>query len=405
MKIKRFQAETAQGALEEVRRAFGPEAVILDTRRRQKTDAVTGRVRRFVEVVAAVDFDVEPRPERPRPERNRQAAWEAPAAPDGGSSGAPWAAIAAELHELRALVKELAGARPAEAAADPRAAKALAHLERSAPLLAIHQVLTDLGVPAGLHRRLAAEVLNGLAPGRPVTREAVLDRLHDYIGRVASVAPRAERAAGPCRWVFVGPTGVGKTTTLAKIAARLALQAHRRGVLVSLDTYRLGGVEQLRRYAALMEIPMEVAHGAGDLRSVMDRHADKDFVLVDTTGRSPRDPRHRGEMAEIFGSVPSLQAQVVLSATTKEEDLRSVIDIYRPYPVSGWILSKLDETRSYGSLCTPVLEYRLPISYLATGQRVPEDLRSASRRNLARLLLRWRGGSDPQRRAGVKEIA
>ena len=182
------------------------------------------------------------------------------------------------------------------------------------------------------------------------------------------------------------------------MAAQLFFKAGRRGLLVTTDTYRLGGVDQLQRYAELMDVPLEITSDAAGLAKVFRRHRDKDFILVDTIGRSPRDPRHGRELVRLFEAVPGLKAQILLCATAKGEDLRDAICCYEGLPVGGWILSKVDETRAYGPLFTPVLGLRLPISYLTTGQQVPEDLQPASRQILARLFFPRRAESpDPEK--------
>jgi len=184
---------------------------------------------------------------------------------------------------------------------------------------------------------------------------------------------------------LIGPTGVGKTTTAAKIAAWYSIHEGMQVALLSMDCYRIGATDQLRTYAKIMRLPCEIALRKKDLQAALLRHQDKDLIIIDTAGKSPYDPNHIRELSEWFSLKNGIEPYLVLSATSKKEDLQQIISTYEPLRVKGLILSKLDETRAYASLCQLLAGAALPISCLCTGQRVPEDFLLASREFLQTL--------------------
>jgi len=178
---------------------------------------------------------------------------------------------------------------------------------------------------------------------------------------------------------LVGATGVGKTTTTAKMAAWYSLRTRQRVALLSMDCYRIGATDQLRTYAKIMRLPCEIALRKKDLVSALQKHSDKDVILIDTAGKSPYDPSHIDELRDWFAPCTDLEPHLVLSATTKKEDLQAMIKSYSAISASSLILTKLDETRAYAALCQQVVASSLPVSYLCTGQRVPEDFMVANK--------------------------
>ncbi len=180
--------------------------------------------------------------------------------------------------------------------------------------------------------------------------------------------------------MFVGPTGVGKTTSLAKLAARYAFLSYSYKVgIVTLDSYRIGAVEQLYTYAKMMKLPIESALDSYDFKRALDRLSDCDIILVDTVGSSPYDRQKLSKLAQVAQeSGKKIDASLVLSATTKREDLEEIYDNYSLLPLDNAIITKFDESRRFGNIFSFSLETNLPLSYICVGQEVPDDLMSAS---------------------------
>ncbi len=375
MIIKRFEAENMTKALEEVKAVLGEDAVILHTRRRQKRDA-KGAVISYIEVMAAVD-----------PDKDIESSKSSIGTKDrkiiSSNKNIGIDEIVGQINELKRLVENLAISF--SSINSPNSFNQI-YDNKVIPLGLLDSVLNSLGLPPEIKRRIAISYLSKYKVGENTDRITIIRWLYNYGLSLVNVV-KDKDFKPPMWWAFIGPTGVGKTTTLAKLAANLVIRKGKKGVLVSTDTYRLAGIDQLRRYAKLIDIPFEVAQDPLDLARIFSANKDKDFIFVDTTGRSPWDSKHRQELGRFFDAIPELSAQVLLCATLKHEDLVRTIKLYKDLPVSGWILSKIDETKSYGVLSTPVLGLRLPISYLTTGQRVPEDIEPASAKRLVSLIL------------------
>lgn len=181
---------------------------------------------------------------------------------------------------------------------------------------------------------------------------------------------------------LVGPTGVGKTTTLAKLAGRARSRGERIGI-VTLDTYRTAAVEQLRAFADLMDVPFAVAFTATDLRRLLHEHRGCDRVFVDTTGRSPRD---RETMPLLEGNLRAGGCATVLCLTagTRARDCRTVFEAYEPIGIDAVCLTKWDETVAPGEALAAVIERGLPLSHICVGQEVPADIVTADALQIAR---------------------
>ena len=185
-----------------------------------------------------------------------------------------------------------------------------------------------------------------------------------------------------CVAAFVGPTGVGKTTTLAKLAARLSLRSGRSVGLVTTDTHRIGAVEQLATYARILAVPCEVAAEPGDLPAALSRLEDRDVILIDTAGRAPRDGAHLSELASALGD--QIETHLVLSAASGHASLGRAAERYAAFRPASTVLTKLDEADGAGAAVDLLRSAPpAPVSHLAFGQDVPDDLAAATPATLA----------------------
>lgn len=182
---------------------------------------------------------------------------------------------------------------------------------------------------------------------------------------------------------LVGATGVGKTTTIAKLAARYALKHGRERVaLVTTDSYRIAAHEQLRTYGRILGIPVRVANNQEELSEVLKLFSEKDLVLIDTAGMSQRDVRLSQQFSLIKGSAPSIKTYLVFSTTTHRAGLNEILQAFGEVKLDGCILTKLDETTSLGGALSMAMESKLPVKYVSDGQKVPEDIHIARSHNL-----------------------
>lgn len=188
---------------------------------------------------------------------------------------------------------------------------------------------------------------------------------------------------------FIGPTGVGKTTTIAKIASSLKLAKKRKIALVTSDTYRIAAVEQLKTYANILGIPLQVVYSPEDMKKAMEELRDYDLVFVDTAGRSHNNAQQKEDIQELMESVPEefREVYLVLSATTKYKDLKKISQTYAEISKYSLIFTKLDETDTVGSLYNIHMLTGAPLSYVTCGQNVPNDIRKIDAQGIAKQLL------------------
>lgn len=255
-------------------------------------------------------------------------------------------------------------------------------------LFALYARLIDADVPEETARRLAVRV----------KRECPQTDWNDHAQVRLLVAGLVEsdlRCTGAIRTsptrrkvvALVGPTGVGKTTTIAKLAANFKLRAGLRVGLVTVDTFRIAAVEQLRTYAEIIEIPLKVVSGPRDMPRVLGELADCDLVLIDTAGRSPADELQLQELKRLLAEGPVDEVHLVLSLAASTRSLLNTARQFASVRTTSLILTKLDESPGLGQLLAALPELPIPVSYLTTGQNVPDDIEPAVASRLARLAL------------------
>jgi len=158
--------------------------------------------------------------------------------------------------------------------------------------------------------------------------------------------------------------------------------------MVTTDNFRVGAVEQLKTYAKIMDLPLEVAATPAELAKVLARHADKDLILIDTTGRSHKDAERLEDLKGFLECHPGIETYLCMSATTRARELDEIVATFGGLPITKFLFTKLDESESYGCIVNTHLKHKLPISYLTTGQKVPEDIEVASSKKIASLVVK-----------------
>ena len=357
MQIKRFEAKTMTAALKMVKDEFGPNAVILTARSlRSGRGIFSAGPMSAVEVTAAKDSDSvaytaagsyapSPAPERLAPQTTR------------GRRGL--------FQSLNQSLRSLAARRrPAESAAsDAGAAPELADLYQ-------HLLAQDLD------RELATDLIDHLKRLPGDDRGFGSERLRPLLAGIFQDMGlrRADSTPRPRALVLVGPAGVGKTTTAIKLAADLRLRQHRRPALLTLDDVRIGAIEQLRIYAAILGVPLAVATSPEETRRALTDLGDADTLIVDTPGISPGETDRRSALRPILDMLPSREVHLVLSAARREKDLRRVVDAWQGVAIQRLAFTRLDEVDTWGAVLNLMVRTQLPVSWVSTGPRVPEDL-------------------------------
>lgn len=260
--------------------------------------------------------------------------------------------------------------------------------ELTPTLEALHQRLEDIEVPGTMARELVTQLKTDCTPAQledPVATNAMLASLIEQqlnVGGPIRLEPGQQKVVA-----LVGATGVGKTTTIAKLAANFRLRNHVKMGLVTVDTYRIAAVEQLRTYAEIIDLPMKVVTNPLEMRRALDELAGLDLVLIDTAGRSPRDELQIQELKRLLLEARVDEVHLVLSLTSSLGSLLSSAEKFALANATSLILTKLDEAATMGNLLSLSRKVNLPISYLTTGQDVPNDIEPASADRLARLII------------------
>jgi flagellar biosynthesis protein FlhF len=405
MNIKTYQAATMQDALQAIKAELGPDAVILSTRQHPPGKGRLGY--KMVEVTAAIDIEAvracvptntqaqtRPKPsvgDRPQAkaampfgdvlraslDRETHSAWPEP---DIGHSHVRVNRQEEEWQDLHAEMKRI---REMLDSRDKASAERTPHAPDLTPCY-------ERLIENGLDTRTVHGLLNEVQSRIPTTASDTLIRSvlhHAIVGRVKTSGPLLTGEERKKTVILVGPTGVGKTTTIAKLAAHYRQHERRSVALVTLDTYRMAAVEQLRMYADLIGVTMDVALTRGDAVRCIARRNEAELILVDTAGRSPGDAVGMTEVRDILSLNHPVEVHLVLSATTRERDLLQHTNHYRGIPFNRLLFTKLDETAGIGGAFDLMSKTRVPLSYFCVGQRVPEDLELAQPERLAELLL------------------
>lgn len=341
MRVVKFEGKTMRDALAKVKRELGSNAIVVSTRQVRR-----GLVGSGVEVSAAIDEDPPVMP----PVMPERAARGTQAPPPSSSSLASedleqlLAPLRSELRSLRSMLRG-ASAQSGDAA-------------MRAELRAVRQILEA-------HHAGGQLALDEVAAKNQLARPSV--------GRIVAL---------------VGPTGVGKTTTIAKLAARASLIQGREVGVVTLDNYRVGGTEQMQMFADLIGIPVHAADNGKQLAAAIAELAHCDLIYIDTAGRSPRDTAAIRALRKSLAMIGDLEVHLAVPAASSPQVFDSILRRYREVGIARLLITKLDEADLLDELVRAPARLSTPISYVTTGQQVPEDLHEATDRLLLKLATR-----------------
>jgi flagellar biosynthesis protein FlhF len=388
MRIKKYVAASMKEALLQIKQDLGEDAMILKTRQLPRKLFTLGS-QAEVEVTAALDEAAAPRPapspititspgayQRPRP-FSSSAQGAQPAIPEpvraaaGRLSHAPAVHTgAAELLELREDIREVKTF--IQSMAKPGAAARAGGFDGASALL--YRQLVAAEIDTGL----AESLVRDLGSDGQLDETALETRFAASIRERFPVAgPLPRKSKGPLTVAFVGPTGGGKTTTLAKLAAHYALERKYRVSIITADTYRIAAIEQIRAFADIVNIGLHVVFTPDEAVDALAECQQSDIVFIDTAGRSQRNSEHMRELSALLRTMRPDQTHLVVSATTKDSDLSDIVERYCPFGVNRLLFTKLDETVRLGNVYNTVNRSRIPASYFTTGQSVPDDIELA----------------------------
>ncbi len=383
MDVKTYRARNIQEALSTVRRELGPDASVLHTREVQGGWLRRMIVGREIEVTASADVELP----SSLPAMATSSGAPTPA-PMPSSPAVPPAdetdyrarfrdGVKSQVSDLESMVEDLC-----------RQATSRTREEVPESFFHIYTDLIDAEICEDQARSLihrVREELDGGDLNDPMLVKARMARMVEDDIRTQGpiqVTPGQRKIVA-----LVGPTGVGKTTTIAKLAANFRLREKRRVGLITVDTYRIAAVEQLRTYADIIDLPMEVVSTPREMREAVARLSDLDLILMDTAGRSPRDEVRIQELRSMLAEAQADEVHLVLSGVASANVLKKTTERFAEVGVTALLLTKLDEATGLGNLLPVVRSSCLPLGYVTNGQNVPDDIQVADSPTLARVVL------------------
>ena len=369
MRIKTFYAKNMKAALQLIKEQMGPDALIVSSR--EFPPPGSGRTAAGFEVVAAVDEDPQ-----------------LPAVPGGHISAGRERNIDGDTCSFRARGGEAEDRVPMPVAG-PRFLESVrfGSPRDEEPETELRQMLLDREVSEPVAGRLLEEARALVSEEAREDVRALRKALATAARNLMAESANADGLPRKRILVLLGPTGVGKTTSIAKLAARLALRHRKKVALLSLDGYRIGAVEQLKTYASLMGVPFRFVRDAAELTRAVEEYARRDFILIDTIGHGPRNLEPLLELGRFLEPRTDVERHLVLSAATKPTDFPEIAARFACCNPDHLLFTKLDETTTLGPVLSELVRTGKPLAYYSDGQRVPEDFHAAGREQVVDLIL------------------
>ena len=400
MNLQTFKASTMADALGQVKSVMGHDAVILHTRTYHTRYLLGLRRREIVEITAGRGTGLRPRrpAQRTAPQQQQM---EQPVFPPKPLLAAPTVVrdpvangrsilehptantavmlnLTQEMTALKGMVKTLhSEIRHTQAPQVPE------------ELFDYYLELVQNQVAEELAHDIVKTLQKNLRPEHLGQKEFVREKLAEQVEKLLPTSGPIVRskAVGPHVVALIGPTGVGKTTTLAKLAANLKLREKHRVGLITLDTYRIAAVDQLKKYADIIGSPLRVVGNAEDLKDAVAQMSDCEFILIDTAGRSPNDALKLNELKGLLDSIKPDEVHLVISSTASQACVELAVTKFSEVRVDKIIFTKIDEAAHVGTVLNVVRKVNKSLSYITTGQDVPDDIEVGRGRRLAQLIL------------------
>lgn len=412
MIIKKFQGKTEADATEQAKKELGPNVVIMNVKNVKKKGLFAFLKSQMVEVTVALEEENEraayvKKEEPVKQEENipvpvnkaqplfseetiKQFELSAGARVKENDRGetVETKAIEEKLDNLQNLLEQKLQTKEQEMPQTETVSD-----EKSAEIMKFEKLLYNKMIENEVNETYANQIIEemekNIKPNMPFDQALanIYQKMILKFGKPETITPAK---AGPKTVFFIGPTGVGKTTTIAKIASKFSVEGKKKVALLTTDTYRIAAAEQLRTYADILEVPFRVIYTVEEIENSLRDFKDYDYIFVDTAGHSHKNETQKANMNEFIHSVDGKvekEAYLVLSATTKYRDLLSIADSYSEMTEYKLIFTKLDETITLGNLLNLKLYTGAPLSYVTCGQNVPDDIEQFNPQKTVKLLL------------------
>jgi len=379
MRIKKYTAPTMKEAIAQMKKELGNDAIVLKSEKINKGGLFDLLGKEMVEITAAKD---EPKIRHTVPSRNSY------------SSGVNFNSNAVgikkdysdlsinvlkeEIKEIRSVMNKMN---------DLLQYRDMPNLPEN--LLLVFKQLLENDVEERIAKKLIEGIHYQLRDDDYKNLKLIIDLLLKKISSLIKVVPDNNVQRSKSKVIaLVGPTGVGKTTTIAKLATNNKLMHRKKVGLVSIDTFRIAAVEQLRTFANIAEIPIKVVYNPNEMINALSEMREMELIYIDTTGRSQKDTNRLKEIKSFLEVIQPDEINLVLSLTSKLKDMQDIIEKYGVIPFNRLLFTKLDETTNLGSILSVITKVKKPLSYITTGQNVPDDIELVNPDKLSRMIVR-----------------
>ncbi len=382
MKVKKYVAPTMPEVMNKIRKELGHDAVILNSKEINQGGFLGLFRKKNIEVIAAID----PQPKVQQKESPKKTARQENPIQPSVPKAPPISYTQQDepkpkqdenvLKEIKEL-KELMQHQPmSSTVAYPDV------------LQAVYQNLIKQEVSEEISNQLMQPLIEKFYTTKSnVNEEIVKEWLKDEVQHQVQNIPFGGLSFEKQFIHLVGPTGVGKTTTIAKLAAESVIKHNKKVAFITTDTFRIAAIDQLKTYAKILDIPIEIAYNLEDYKQAKEKFSDYDHVLVDTAGRNFRDQQYVEELKKIIDFEAELETYLALSLTSKYSDMDAIYQQFSNVPIQKLIFTKVDETSRSGAMLNMVLQHKIGVAYLTDGQNVPDDISEASVEKMIRRIV------------------
>ncbi len=392
MIVKTYRAPTIQEAIKKIKDELGDEALILSYKKVKQGSFFSFFKKEVYEVTAALD-EKPPKKEKSFKKVINKYTPEIPTRDESEKQGD----LEQRIKKLERLIFEAGKENIEKLVSDIKndiddLKRAISYTKKGEDIdiskipLGMNKYFTYM-CDIGIKRKYAYKIILGLYKNIDKTRINDEEYVKEYLSLVISQFFKQSKPTKK-NIVLLGPTGVGKTTTLAKLAAIYKLKKDKKVGIITTDTYRIGAVDQLLNYAKIMEVPAIVCITRQDFENALEELKDMDVVFVDTVGRSPHDIERLSELFGIFKGESRLHLSLVLAINTKEEDCLNTYNQFKLLPINDLIFTKLDETKTPGTMLNIVVKTKKPVFYVSYGQDVPKDISEGQPLKISSLIIK-----------------
>ncbi|MEK3765006.1 flagellar biosynthesis protein FlhF [Solibacillus sp. FSL K6-4121] len=389
MKMKKYNAPSIAEAMKQIRSDLGEDAVILNSKvvvtkkffglvKNKSYEVVAGydQVEKIPAYFSSQDIPTGPsfRDDKTMPMNQSSSPMEKPKKALQEDSSAVSGNLVKEIAELKSMMQSMQ--RMSTQSQYPN------------ELLPFVDFLKQQELGEELITAISDELFEHYSQNNQLTWNEMQEIAKDYLRKELYDLPISGMSYDKKYINVLGPTGVGKTTTIAKIAARSVLEKKKKIGFITTDTYRIAAIEQLKTYAALLQAPVEVVYNATDYAEAIKKLAHLDLIFIDTAGRNYKEAKYVDDLKSLIQFDDQLESYLVLSLTAKQKDLESIIEQFKDINIEKYIFTKLDETNSIGTMFNLMIKYNKGLAYYTNGQEVPEDIEQPSSDKLLELFFK-----------------